>query len=153
MKKKRWDDRLTVNDNVRLRLPGMARKYLKRGAHALRPDSGWEELHEFRLATKRFRYTLEIFAPLYGPGFSTRLEHVKKVQTLLGEANDYITARSMLNKSDANQAAADRLTEKAERRIGQLRAWWQANFDSPAGEERWVQYFARLRPRQSIERR
>jgi CHAD domain-containing protein len=151
-KKKRWDDRLSLHENLRARLPKMARKYLTRGAQALRSNSDWEELHQFRLATKRIRYTLEIFAPLYGPGFAARIEHVKKVQTLLGEANDFIMASGLLRESDGQEAAVKRLEDDAEGHIRKLRAWWGTTMGTAAAADRWVQYFSRVRPPRRSER-
>lgn len=52
------------------------------------------ELHQMRIASKRLRYTLEIFEPLYrarpdlAPKFTTNLETVKQIQEQLGEIHD-----------------------------------------------------------------
>jgi CHAD domain-containing protein len=46
------------------------------------------ELHEMRIAAKRLRYTLEIFAPLYGPEFAAAIEAVKSIQEQLGFIHD-----------------------------------------------------------------
>lgn len=46
------------------------------------------ELHEMRIAAKRLRYTLEIFAPAYGPEFAAAIESVKGIQEQLGQIHD-----------------------------------------------------------------
>ncbi|MDN7024880.1 CHAD domain-containing protein [Methanoculleus sp. FWC-SCC1] len=47
-----------------------------------------EEHHEMRIAAKRLRYTMEIFADLYGDGLKTPIKAVKKLQDLLGDMHD-----------------------------------------------------------------
>ena len=46
------------------------------------------ELHLMRIAAKRLRYSLEIFAPLYPDGLDNTLEIMRSVQTGLGEIRD-----------------------------------------------------------------
>lgn len=46
------------------------------------------ELHEMRIAAKRLRYTLEIFAPLYGKRFDKPLKIIKEIQERLGSLHD-----------------------------------------------------------------
>jgi len=41
-----------------------------------------------RIAAKRLRYTLELFAPLYGSGLKPAIAQVKKIQEQLGEIHD-----------------------------------------------------------------
>ena len=58
-------------------------------------------MHKFRLRTKRFRYTLEMFKDLYGPGMLKRIESLKQVQTYLGDINDCIvTSESQRHGGD-----------------------------------------------------
>ncbi len=46
------------------------------------------ELHAMRIAAKRFRYTLEIFAPLYSGGLKTWIKSIKEIQEQLGNLHD-----------------------------------------------------------------
>ncbi|NLC57466.1 MAG: CHAD domain-containing protein [Armatimonadetes bacterium] len=46
------------------------------------------ELHALRIAAKRLRYTMEVFAPLYDGALKPPLQVVRKVQELLGEIHD-----------------------------------------------------------------
>ena len=46
------------------------------------------ELHQMRIAAKHLRYTLEVFAPLYGGQLKPGLKVVKEIQELLGEFHD-----------------------------------------------------------------
>ena len=59
--KKLWKDSLTLRENLQRRMPKLARQYFDEGREALAPGTDWTEMHQFRLQTKRFRYTLEIF--------------------------------------------------------------------------------------------
>jgi CHAD domain-containing protein len=47
-----------------------------------------EEQHLMRIAAKKLRYTMEIFAPLYGTDLRDALRAVKRVQELLGSIHD-----------------------------------------------------------------
>lgn len=47
-----------------------------------------EELHAMRIASKRLRYTMEAFGPLYSGDFKQSLKTVRKVQTMLGDIHD-----------------------------------------------------------------
>lgn len=47
-----------------------------------------KELHEMRIAAKRLRYTMEIFAPLYGDEFKRLIDTVKSAQEMLGDIHD-----------------------------------------------------------------
>lgn len=46
------------------------------------------ELHQMRIAAKRLRYTMEIFAPFHGEEFTAAIEQIKKIQELLGSIHD-----------------------------------------------------------------
>jgi len=48
-----------------------------------RPEAT-EELHDLRIATKRLRYTLELFRPVFGDEGFRRLAEVKAIQERLG---------------------------------------------------------------------
>jgi CHAD domain-containing protein len=52
-----------------------------------RPESS-EEHHRMRIAAKKLRYTMEIFAPLYDGELKESLEPVKETQKRLGEIHD-----------------------------------------------------------------
>jgi CHAD domain-containing protein len=46
------------------------------------------ELHQMRIAVKRLRYTMELFAPLRGPLFAKAIDRVRGVQEHLGKIHD-----------------------------------------------------------------
>jgi len=47
-----------------------------------------EPLHEMRIAAKRLRYTMEVFAPVYAGQLDRPLKHIKRVQSQLGDLHD-----------------------------------------------------------------
>jgi CHAD domain-containing protein len=47
-----------------------------------------EELHAMRIAAKRLRYTMEVFAPLYEDGLKQPLQTARQVQDVLGDIHD-----------------------------------------------------------------
>ena len=146
--KHRWDAELDVGANLRRRLPRIARKYFRRGQHALGAERPWEEIHDFRLATKRFRYTLELFRSQYGPGLDKRIDELKHVQKLLGEANDCLVTSTLLEPIADTEELRAQLAMKAEAKVQKLRSWWRANLSSEVAEQRWVLYLQRFGGRQ-----
>jgi putative phosphoesterase len=51
-------------------------------------QAAFKEHHEMRIAAKRLRYTMEIFAPLYESGLKDQIELMKQFQDVLGEMHD-----------------------------------------------------------------
>lgn len=56
-------------------------------AYVYRPDC-MAELHAMRIAAKRLRYTLEVFAPLYPDGLKEPLRIVRAIQEMVGDIHD-----------------------------------------------------------------
>ena len=57
-------------------------------APALRDPTRVAEHHAMRIATKRLRYTLETFAPLYDDGLKAELKALRRLQEALGRLHD-----------------------------------------------------------------
>ena len=143
-KKKLWRADLDVNENLRRRLPKLARKYFNRGDRALSFRRGWEEIHEFRLETKRFRYTLELFRSQYGPALERRIDDLKHVQKLLGEANDCIVTSELLKSLPGSEELRGHLDARAKSKVKKLSSWWRANLGLESTEDSWVEYLRRF---------
>ena len=82
--------------NARRQLPPLVQAYFARVRELLAADPPPAELHAIRLATKRLRYSLELFRPCYGPGLETRLAALQSLQQILGEVNDCVAAERLL---------------------------------------------------------
>jgi CHAD domain-containing protein len=99
-------------------------------------------LHGIRLASKRVRYTLELFVPCYGPGLETRIDSLRKVQQLLGDMNDAAVAGKTLDVPDVSPLHTF-LKGRVEAKTKEFRDYWTKNFDAAGREEWWTAYLAR----------
>lgn len=72
-----------AHSNISLRLE----EFLSYESCVSKPEQV-EELHAMRIAAKRLRYTLEIFAPLYEDELKEPLKAVREAQDLLGDIHD-----------------------------------------------------------------
>jgi CHAD domain-containing protein len=140
--KRLWKDSIDLRENLRKRLPKLAAAYFTKGRHALSPGRNWSEMHEFRLRTKRFRYTLEMFRDAYGPALDGRIESLKKVQTYLGDINDAIVTSAMLADVDGTAGVRADLGRQADKKTAKVHEYWATEFDGPGEERRWMQYLA-----------
>ena len=118
---KQWKRKLSLRDNLQRTLPALATQYFEAGRDALAEGRTWQEMHAFRLLTKRFRYTLEIFQKAYGPGLEARIESLRSVQTQLGDINDCVVTAAMLSDVAGTERARERLAARAEKRTAKLR--------------------------------
>lgn len=128
----------SVAANAREVLPKMARKYFQAGRDALSAKRSPDDLHGFRLQTKRFRYTLELFRPVYGPQLDRYLKALRELQGTLGKVSDYQAIQRVVHDDRLLQAEI-RLALK--RKGKDLRHEWRA-FDSEGELKRWRTYLA-----------
>lgn len=145
-----WDAGLSAGENARVQLPAVTREFFAAGRVLLAGAAAPVDLHNFRLAAKRFRYTLEMFRPLYGPGLEEKLGAVRKIQSLLGSRQDCEVLAGRLRLPAQGLEALRGALEKTERRALKLeqefRAYWLDEFDAAGRELTWVRYFMRRPP-------
>ena len=132
----------TAAENARVLLPKMARKYFAAGRKAVEGKQPPDELHRFRLETKRFRYTLELFRPLYGPGLDRYLKALRELQGALGHVSDH--------QAIARVLADDRVLKKQierglKEKVKKLQHIWRA-FDADGQLKRWRTYLSQEHP-------
>ncbi len=133
-----------ASDTVTAALPLLARDYFWAGRdlQAAATLSG-EAFHQFRLTGKRLRYTLELFTSCYGPGLDRHLATLRKAQTMLGEANDCVAVKKLLDnrfrKAPGKLAVMKFLDQRASHRWAEFRAFWQREADADGEEESWIQ--------------
>jgi CHAD domain-containing protein len=137
---KRWKNSLGLRDNLQARTPELVSAWFARGRAALNHDVPWAEMHEFRLRTKRFRYTLELLRPAYGPGLERKLKLLKKLQDYLGEINDAVVTAELLSEIPETEETREELRAKAARLTDKLRAYWTETMDAAGEEQRWIRY-------------
>ena len=152
-----WDGRTPPEVNARTHLPQLVTEYFAQCRELLATNPQPAELHALRLATKRLRYTLELFRPCYGPGLATRIAALRELQQLLGEINDTSAAARILGEVWNGHSKERTRTESFLRRQGALKAarfrqQWREVFDAAGQEQWWTRYLAR-RSRQPQRRR
>lgn len=111
-----------------------------------------EALHEVRIAGKRLRYAMEIFADCYGPAFRDELyPAIEQMQEILGQANDSQVAVELVESISAGLQASlpaewkrqkpglEALLNWHRKRITsqrkQFQAWWEAWHSANRREE------------------
>jgi CHAD domain-containing protein len=133
-----WDAAASAAENAVVQLPGLAGRYFHDGRALFQKRPSPRALHQFRLQTKRFRYTLELFRPCYGPGLDQRLERLREIQNHLGEISDCAATTEMLGR--AHQRFAAFLKRRMAAKMGALHSYWQQSFDVDGQEAWWTNY-------------
>jgi CHAD domain-containing protein len=139
-KRATWDAGAAAAVNARRELPKLAADYFAGVRQTLAEEPALPELHRIRLATKRLRYTLELFRPCYGPGLGVRLAALQAVQRVLGEVNDCVFTANLLPKSTRAREFVDR---RAAAKAAEFRTHWAEVFDAPGQERLWTAFLAR----------
>lgn len=136
-----WDGSKSAEENASRKLPPLARAYFRAGRVLFAAEPSPESLHKFRLESKRFRYTLELFQPCYGPGLEKRLKMLRDMQDLLGEINDCATTQKLVGRQPAISKFLERRTALKKRA---LRNYWFQVFAAADQEGWWTNYLARF---------
>jgi CHAD domain-containing protein len=132
-------------------LPEIAEKHYKRGGRMADGETSARKLHRFRIVTKKFRYTLDLFAPLYGKSVETLAGELKHIQTLLGNLNDYATIRRMLRRmttqneddAQAGEEVGEEIVKKRREKAAEFRDYWGKTFTG-AKATQWISDLQRL---------
>ena len=135
----KWKPSQSAAESARALLPKLAEQYFEAGRKAAAGYKKPKALHRFRIATKRFRYTLELFRPVYGPSLDRRLKVLRGLQESLGKVSDYQTIRKLLSDGHALESKLQKGIKKNSREFGRR---WKA-LDSNSQLKRWKAYLAR----------
>jgi hypothetical protein len=135
----KWKPSQSAAENARKILPRLVDKYFKAGRKASDGNRSPDELHQFRIKTKQFRYTLELVRALYGNRLDRELEPVRDLQSVLGKLHDYHILATMLKGDHALEAKLERLTKK---KVKDFHEEW-AKFDADGQLERWKSLLTR----------
>jgi CHAD domain-containing protein len=144
----RWDDSVTAGENARLKLPALVERYFDDGRELVAGEASPDDLHQFRLKTKRVRYTLEFFRAWYGPGLAQRLASIRRLQSFLGDISDCATALALAQRilpgdsPDFGKVEAY-LAGRSKRQAAAFQRYWRQVFDKPGEQRRWRNYLAR----------
>ena len=139
----KWDKRAGVAANARRQLPPMVTAYFSRVRGFLAEDGTPRKLHRLRLASKRLRYTLELFRPCYPAGLEERLGALKKLQDGLGEVNDAVASGRLLRRALKRQPMVRKfLEDRAVEKAAQVVRYWKETFDADGQEAWWTDFLA-----------
>lgn len=140
-----WMPDQSCEANASAILPTLAVHFFQQGRAACTEGTAPEELHAFRLASKRLRYCLELFSEQYGPSLATRLGALRDIQGRLGALSDYDSTIRLLHSAEASDDAASQrlLTIFSVRQPDATESFlksWKRHFDPPEVEDDWRNY-------------
>jgi CHAD domain-containing protein len=149
----RWRDKLfpvqpATETPERLLVP-LARKFFRAGERASAKDSSVTDLHRFRIRSKKFRYSVELFRDIYGPVAEEWIGQIKRLQTLLGDMNDFRVTRELIEELEPDTPIAAAFGKKQEKKADAFRKLWKDEY-SGAGAG-WIRAFER-QPRKPVGR-
>lgn len=124
-------------------LPRMAQEFFERGNKAAKTKASPRELHQFRIASKRFRYTLELFTSVYGPPLNASIEKIRRAQGLLGDINDCETVRGMLSQYKEVDRVTSWLKKRQRRSIDEFQRYWNEAFAADGELRSWSALLSR----------
>jgi len=126
-------------------LPHIAKKVFDQGKRVAGAKSAGD-LHDLRIATKKFRYTLELFAP-FSAGALDRLQaNLKLIQARLGDINDCETMREMMASHPEFEHFQVWLKKRRQRKTQQFRRDWQTHFGDRQTQQSWIKCLSSLAP-------
>jgi len=100
------------------------RTFLLDGDEAAQVSTGSQALHQFRIAAKRLRYTMELFAALDEAAFSGRIEAVRELQQILGDIHDCAVNAEIVRELGGPAAIERRLLLRQRRHTAAFRREW-----------------------------
>ena len=128
----------TVEAVARRELPRLAEAFFREGRHAASQEASAKQLHKFRLAAKRFRYSLELFAELYGPVAGDWVEQLRTTQALLGSINDCAVTRRLVEELGAAAGMVAALKNRQKRKTREFRKAWEEDLNASEGARLWI---------------
>ena len=138
-----WTRPHTGEATARPDLAALLANYMEAAADLLDGQPSAKALHKFRLATKRVRYTLELFRPCCGPGLEQRIQALRRNQQYLGEINDYATTRGLIPGKKA-AAFTQFLETRASARTADLLGYLRRQLLAPERRRWWIGYLRRI---------
>ena len=130
--------RAAIETTARKSLPQMATEFFDLGNRAAHTKAPPKELHRFRLASKKFRYSLELFAPVYAPSLRHLLEKIKTTQRMLGDINDCETVRTMIADYNGSAGIVQWLNKRQRRQIREFQVYWSKTLGTESAILSWT---------------
>jgi CHAD domain-containing protein len=126
-------------------LPRMAKNVFDQGRRVVGAKSVGD-LHDLRIATKKLRYTLELFAPFSGQSLNSLQENLKLVQARLGDINDCETLREIVKGHRGLERFEAWLKKRQQRKTQEFRRHWEKHFGDRPAQQVWIDCLRRLAP-------
>jgi|ERR1700680_3767437 len=123
-------------------LPRIARDFFQKGKRAAGAKASIEELHNFRISAKKFRYTLELFACIYAAPLARLQEQMKRTQALLGDINDIATVQQMILGANGAHRIEQWLEKRRQKRTEEFCRYWGEQFGAPEMAPRWIEHLS-----------
>jgi CHAD domain-containing protein len=101
---------------------------LARGTRTLKHKAPAEKTHRVRIAAKKLRYALELFAPVHGASLDGWVEKIAALQGVLGTISDCETVRTMIEREGGDRKVEASLQRKARRKLDEFRLLWAEAF-------------------------
>jgi hypothetical protein len=140
----KWDEAVGPAENAGRELPLLVSAYFSEVRAFLADDPTPPQLHELRLASKRLRYTLELFRPCYPAGLQDRIHALKKLQDWLGDVNDAVASARLLGPAlNTRPKLRKFLEDRAARHAAGFVRHWNEIFDAPGREVWWMDFLAK----------
>ncbi len=127
--------------------PKLVRRYFRKGSKLARRQAGPEELHRFRIRTKRLRYVTELYADLAPDHLRGTLRELRAIQEVLGRMQDqsmivaYFERRLMDVRTPQRQTEYMRVLHRARMRQSFFREQFfrqWARLENQHTEKRWL---------------
>lgn len=143
-RRSQWDEAAGAAENARRELPLIVSAYFAEGRQVLAGPRTARQLHQLRLASKKLRYTLELFTPCYPTGLEERLSELKKLQDWLGNVNDAAASLKLVGRKELKSHPEIRefLEKRAASQAAAFTRYWKRTFDAEGQEAWWVDFLA-----------
>lgn len=127
-------------------LESMARDFFHAGNEAAAAKNAPEVLEDFRVACRKFRYTLEVFAPVSGAEGRLWLEKVYASQVLLGKMRDWGVAEAVISPYKGTGDLTDWIKKRRRKQGEEFRSYWHEEFGDARSVRSWIEGLAASGP-------
>ena len=118
----------TIHEVADQALKRIVKRFFKKGIQAASRSASVYQLHRFRIAVKKFRYTLELFKPLYGSSLTRPAADPKRLSVLLGDIHDCVAVADLLPHDPQAGHLARRLKKRRRKKTREFRRAWKDEF-------------------------
>lgn len=127
-------------------LESMARDFFHAGNEAAAAKNAPEMLEEFRVTCRKFRYTLEVFAPVSGAQGRLWLEKAYAAQVLLGKIRDWSVAEAVISPYKGAGEITEWIKKRRRKQCEEFRSYWHEEFGDTRSVRGWIEGLAASGP-------